>query len=249
MNKTYSWLNYVSKHHCFKDYRKVIEIIMTSKKAFTLIELLIVVAIIAILAAIAVPNFLEAQTRSKVSRVKNDMRSMSTAMESYMIDQNSYPTTTGTNRTNATYAPGTILYSREALNRLSTPVAYMTNGVLADPFADKSADTSKQTNVGYMNLADAGSWNGTNILTSQGGLTALQAGKIIGTDRWALQSVGPDGKNFVFGTDGKTLDPAKFKNAMISICKETGGDFTFFYDATNGTSSVGDIVRTGSQQY
>jgi len=41
--------------------------------AFTLIELLIVVAIIAILSAIAVPNFLEAQTRSKVSRTQADM--------------------------------------------------------------------------------------------------------------------------------------------------------------------------------
>jgi prepilin-type N-terminal cleavage/methylation domain-containing protein len=61
------------------------------KHAFTLIELLIVVAIIAILAAIAVPNFLEAQIRSKVSRAQADMRSLATAIESYRVDNNSYP--------------------------------------------------------------------------------------------------------------------------------------------------------------
>ena len=63
---------------------------MPIKKAFTLIELLIVVAIIAILAAIAVPNFLEAQTRSKVSRTKADMRSLVTAIEAYRADNNDY---------------------------------------------------------------------------------------------------------------------------------------------------------------
>jgi len=59
--------------------------------AFTLIELLIVVAIIAILAAIAVPNFLEAQTRSKISRCKSDLRSLATAWETYRMDYNRYP--------------------------------------------------------------------------------------------------------------------------------------------------------------
>ena len=53
---------------------------------FTLIELLIVIAIIAILALIAVPNFLEAQTRSRVSRVYADLRTMATAVESYSMD-------------------------------------------------------------------------------------------------------------------------------------------------------------------
>ena len=63
-----------------------------SRGGFTLIELLIVCAIIAILASIAMSNFLEAQVRSKVSRVKADMRTMVTAVESYSIDNNNkYP--------------------------------------------------------------------------------------------------------------------------------------------------------------
>ncbi len=62
-----------------------------ARRGFTLIELLIVVAIIAILAAIAVPNFLEAQTRAKVSRALADMRSLSTGIESFRVDQNVYP--------------------------------------------------------------------------------------------------------------------------------------------------------------
>ena len=64
--------------------------IQNSTRAFTLIELLIVVAIIAILAAIAVPNFLEAQVRAKVGRSVSDMRTMVTGLESYAVDHNGY---------------------------------------------------------------------------------------------------------------------------------------------------------------
>ena len=62
------------------------------QKGFTLIELLIVVAIIGIIAAIAIPNLLNAIDRGKQKRTMADMRSMGTAVESYAVDTNHYPT-------------------------------------------------------------------------------------------------------------------------------------------------------------
>ena len=63
-----------------------------NNKGFTLIELLIVVAIIGIIAAIAIPNLLNAIDRGKQKRTMADMRSVGTAIESYSIDANYYPT-------------------------------------------------------------------------------------------------------------------------------------------------------------
>jgi prepilin-type N-terminal cleavage/methylation domain-containing protein len=100
---------------------------MKRPRAFTLIELLIVVAIIAILAAIAVPNFLEAQVRAKVSRVKSDSRALIVAAEAYRVDNNDYPW------------PNDEFLARRDITwdarqaRLTSPIAYITS-LLRDPF-------------------------------------------------------------------------------------------------------------------
>ena len=55
---------------------------------FTLVEIMIVVAIIALLAAIAVPGFLRARKRSQASRIVNDLRLIDSAVDQYAIENN-----------------------------------------------------------------------------------------------------------------------------------------------------------------
>jgi prepilin-type N-terminal cleavage/methylation domain-containing protein len=59
-----------------------------SKRAFTLVEIMIVVAIIALLAAIAVPGFLRARKRAQASRILNDLRLIDSAIDMYAIETN-----------------------------------------------------------------------------------------------------------------------------------------------------------------
>ncbi len=61
-----------------------------ARKGFTLIELMIVVAIIGILAAIAIPNFLRFQLKSKTSEGKVNLAAMRTAEESYLAEFGRY---------------------------------------------------------------------------------------------------------------------------------------------------------------
>jgi prepilin-type N-terminal cleavage/methylation domain-containing protein len=59
----------------------------TNKRGgFTLVEIMIVVAIIALLAAIAVPGFLRARKRSQASKVLNDLRMIDSAIDQYAIE-------------------------------------------------------------------------------------------------------------------------------------------------------------------
>jgi prepilin-type N-terminal cleavage/methylation domain-containing protein len=58
------------------------------RKGFTLVEIMIVVAIIALLAAIALPGFLRARKRSQASRILNDLRLIDSAIDQYAIENN-----------------------------------------------------------------------------------------------------------------------------------------------------------------
>ena len=83
--------------------------------AFTLVEIMIVVAIIALLASIAVPNFLRARKRSEATRVLEDLRVLDNATDEYAIENNK----TGGMNPNFTdlknyLKTGTVLYNTGA---------------------------------------------------------------------------------------------------------------------------------------
>ncbi len=115
-------------------------------RAFTLIELLIVVAIIGILAAIAVPNFLNAQIKAKVAKTKAEMRSISDAYLNYHLDNNSWPP--HADRCKAQH------------KFITSPIAYMSSSV-EDPFQVEDKTTVWEWFCGQYH-AEPHSTSGTN---------------------------------------------------------------------------------------
>ena len=61
------------------------------RRGFTLIELMVVIAIIIILAAIAIPNYLKMTERAKRSRIASEFNTLATALESFNTDWGFYP--------------------------------------------------------------------------------------------------------------------------------------------------------------
>ncbi len=192
-----------------------------------MIELLIVVAIIAILAAIAVPNFLEAQTRAKVSRVKADIRSAATAIEAYYVDWNAYPFDGYNHVVTTNPRP----YNHQCLPRdISTPIAYMTSCQIADPFRQvvTAGGNWQATNVRYTNHHSTygSAWDAVQSPPNTNLAAEALYTEIFGI--WRLNGAGPDKS---YGPSGYPTTPSV-------------GFAPVPYDPTNGTVSLGDILRT-----
>jgi len=197
-------------------------------KAFTLIELLIVVAIIAILAAIAVPNFLEAQTRAKVSRAKADIRTIATALESYRVDNNRYPhdcyDTGGTVQPNPPDCVGVANAPHYINSLITTPIAYLTTASLTDPFRSTAS-------IPYLRY-----WNYQHVYSdvlNNDTAYAQYAGRL---GEWVMASAGPDQRASPVGQ----FAPGKQYSDGVAI----PWSILIRYDPTNGTISEGDIIRT-----
>jgi type II secretory pathway pseudopilin PulG len=188
---------------------------MCRARAFTYVELTMVCAIIAILASIAIPNFLEAQVRAKVSRAKADMAVVTMALDAYRMETKSYP---------LNKIPGEA--NPYDLVALTTPVPYLTC-LPHDPFTmnKRLRDTNQAVAPVPFNYFNALQVNreaglivkGPNLLGPRSFIAGLVWGR------------GPD-------TYGPGTEPRP-----ATVISKTGEATLLVYDPTNGTKSSGDI--------
>jgi len=80
---------------------------LNNQKGFTMIELMIVVAIIGILSAIAIPNFLNFRMKAKTSEAKSNLGAIRSCEEAYHAEHETYKETTASPATVAGSFPGT----------------------------------------------------------------------------------------------------------------------------------------------
>ncbi|HYR22331.1 MAG TPA: prepilin-type N-terminal cleavage/methylation domain-containing protein [Chthoniobacterales bacterium] len=125
--------------------------LQTKHAGFTLVEIMIVVAIIALLAAIAVPGFLRARKRSQASKILNDLRLIDGAVDQYAIE---------TSRKN-----GDVVDTADWTNYLKKDTRLFVTGqdLFGDDYGAQTVDTLPTVPANAWNslsdVADTGFWS------------------------------------------------------------------------------------------
>jgi len=177
---------------------------MKNRKGFTLIELMIVIAIIIILAAIAIPNYLRMTDRARRSRVAGDFTSVATALEAFSVDWGSYP-------------------------MVPDPA-----GILADSFGKNNTDTAVYGElIGDDALAAINITTHTTLTGEAGGIDYIKAGTLAAmynpfdpndTDDYFYAS-SPSGNHWILAVQYNSTD-VLFKTDMTTDLKQIAGTET-----------------------
>ena len=105
-------------------------------EGFTLIELLVVIIIIGILAAIAIPVFLNQRKKASEASMKSDLRTVANEMETYYVDNSAYPSISQSGQT-VTVGTDTVTVSKG--NTITTQSG---TGVAAGTYCLKATSTN-----------------------------------------------------------------------------------------------------------
>ncbi len=226
--------------------RRMIQELGGNSRGFTLIELLVVVGIIALLSAIAVPNYQNALARSKISKFMGDARAVETAIETFAIDNSTYPNEdyypvgmAELNYAQPPSKPGAGFLSRS----LTTPIAYL-GKLPRDPFKNQSPEyLNEKTRFPYNYSTDTqntaifqggvGSYYVSSVYDSIISNQVMRRGKATNAI-WMLSSPGPDGDR----DDG-------WNNEWNNPIAGSSSDIPTIYDPSNGTTSNGDLFMFG----
>ncbi len=207
-----------------------------------MIELLIVIAIITVITAIAVPNLISANVKAKVKGIKSEMGSIAIALEDYRVDEGGYPIEPGSWQSG--YDPDVIAKPDKAFDHHSDAIGlgklvfppqafdpvYLYR-IPGDPFNDSGEEEWDGETGAHNNhyCYFTGEWDPD---------TETRINSSTKAEYWALVSYGPD----------KDQDIDSYTKAWNAVDPNASDHSTYkdlVYNPDNGITSSGDIVIIG----